>query len=114
MVQTILYELLTSSDAVSTVAAARSVYHSRQRQFAQARLETGFAAPQTDGLNTWIEVGDERHALVQLAASGIRVTGGSPYLSAPDERQFVRVTVGMLRDDFDGVSGALAAVAPER
>ncbi|MET0713661.1 MAG: aminotransferase class I/II-fold pyridoxal phosphate-dependent enzyme [Mycetocola sp.] len=114
MVQTILYELLTSSDAVSTVAAARSVYHSRQRQFAEARRATGFAAPQTDGLNTWIEVTDERHALVQLAASGIRVTGGSPYLSTPEDRQFVRVTVGMLRDDFGGVSGALAAVASRR
>jgi DNA-binding transcriptional MocR family regulator len=112
MVQTILYELLTSSDAVSTVAAARSVYHSRQRQFAQARQALGFAAPQTDGLNTWIEVGDERQALVQLAASGIRVTAGSPYLSTPIDRQFVRVTVGMLRDDFDGVNDALAAVAP--
>lgn len=114
MVQTILYELLTSPDAISTVAAARSVYHSRQRQFAQARLATGFSAPQTDGLNTWIEVGDERHALVQLAASGIRVTAGSPYISAPGDRQFVRVTVGMLRDDFPEVSGALAAVAPGR
>ncbi|MET4637524.1 aminotransferase class I/II-fold pyridoxal phosphate-dependent enzyme [Mycetocola sp. 2940] len=114
MVQTILYELLTSPDAISTVAAARSVYHSRQRQFAQARLATGFSAPQTDGLNTWIEVGDERHALVQLAASGIRVTAGSPYISAPGDRQFVRVTVGMLRDDFREVSDALASVAPGR
>lgn len=114
MVQTILHELLTSPDAISTVAAARSVYHSRQRQFAQARLATGFAAPQTDGLNTWIEVGDERHALVQLAASGIRVTAGSAYISAPADRQFVRVTVGMLRDDFAEVGAALAAVAPGR
>ena len=111
MVQTILYELLTSPDAIGTVAAARSVYHSRQRQFAQARLATGFAAPQTDGLNTWIEVGDERHALVQLAASGIRVTPGAPYSSAPGDRQFVRVTVGMLRDDVTEVAAALAALS---
>lgn len=114
MVQTILFELLTSPAAVSTVAAARSVYHSRQKLFADARLATGFASEQTDGLNTWIEVEDERHALVQLAASGIRVTGGTPYLSAQDNRQFVRVTVGMLRDDFAEVAGALAAVAPAR
>ncbi|HEV7848176.1 MAG TPA: aminotransferase class I/II-fold pyridoxal phosphate-dependent enzyme [Mycetocola sp.] len=113
MVQTILYELLTSPDAVNSVAAARSVYHSRQRQFAEARRATGFAAPQTDGLNTWIEVADERQALVHLAASGIRVTAGSPYLSGPANRQFVRVTVGMLRDDFREVCSAIAAVAPE-
>ncbi|MET1053621.1 MAG: aminotransferase class I/II-fold pyridoxal phosphate-dependent enzyme [Mycetocola sp.] len=112
MVQTILFELLSSPAAVSTVAAARSVYHSRQRRFADARLATGFAAPQTDGLNTWIEVGDERQAIVQLAAAGIRVTGGSPYLAAADDRQFVRVTVGMLRDDVTEVAEALAAVAP--
>ncbi len=112
MVQTILFELLTSSAAVSTVAAARSVYHSRQKLFADARLATGFASPQTDGLNTWIEVEDERRALVHLSASGIRVTGGTPYQSAQDDRQFVRVTVGMLRDDAAEVAGALAAVAP--
>lgn len=114
MVQTILFELLTSSAAVSTVAAARSVYHSRQKLFADARLATGFDSPQTDGLNTWIEVDDERQALVHLAASGIRVTGGTPYLSAQDDRQFVRVTVGVLRDDFTEVAEALAAVAPAR
>ena len=114
MVQTILFELLTSPAAVSTVAAARSVYHSRQKLFADARLATGFSSAQTDGLNTWIEVEDERHALVQLAASGIRVTGGTPYLSSQDTRQFVRVTVGVLRDDFAEVAGALAAVAPAR
>ena len=114
MVQTILFELLTSPAAVSTVAAARSVYHSRQKLFADARLATGFSSAQTDGLNTWIEVEDERHALVQLAASGIRVTGGAPYLSSQDNRQFVRVTGGVLRDDFAEVADALAAGAPAR
>lgn len=112
MVQTILVELLTNSDAMSTVAAARSVYYSRQRMFAEAMRDMGRAVAETDGLNTWVEVDDERHALVQLAASGIRVTGGTPYLSAPGDRQFVRVTVGMLREGHADVAAALATVAP--
>ena len=56
-----------------------------------------------------MRVDDERNAVVQLAAAGIRVAAGTPFLTVPGG-QFVRVTVGQVRDDFDTV-GALLATA---
>jgi hypothetical protein len=53
-------------------------------------------------------VEDERNAVVQLAAAGIRVAAGSPFLAAPGG-QFIRVTAGLVRDDFDSVARHLAA-----
>ncbi|MFU8946684.1 PLP-dependent aminotransferase family protein [Mycetocola zhadangensis] len=111
MVQTILVELLTENASVNAVNEARMVYFSRQKELAAALNRHGYHATLADGLNTWIPVHDERSALVQLSAAGIRVAGGTPYLSSPDAGSFVRVTAGVLSDEFDFVADALARVA---
>ena len=61
--------------------------------------------------------------LVQLAAAEIRVAGGTPFLAAANgspvagatrratEREFVRVTVGVVREDAASVADALANAA---
>ncbi len=56
-----------------------------------------------DGINLWLRVDDERDAVVQLAAAGIRVAAGTPFLATPGG-QFIRVTVGQIRDDFASVA----------
>jgi aspartate/methionine/tyrosine aminotransferase len=48
--------------------------------------------------------------VVQLAAAGVRVAAGTPFLSSPGG-QYIRVTVGQIRDDFESVGALLAAVA---
>jgi hypothetical protein len=63
-----------------------------------------------DGINLWLRVAAERDAVVQLAAAGIRVAAGTPFLASPGG-QFIRVTVGQIRDDFDSVGAQLAAAA---
>jgi hypothetical protein len=45
---------------------------------------------------------------VQLAAGGIRVAAGTPFLTTPGG-QFIRVTVGQIREDFASVGAQLAA-----
>jgi DNA-binding transcriptional MocR family regulator len=110
MLQTILYDLLTDDVTVGQVAHARDTYHERQVAIASALRAQGWDVRIADGINLWLPVQDERDAVVQLAAAGIRVAAGTPFLSSPGG-QFIRVTVGQVRDDFASVGALLAAAA---
>jgi DNA-binding transcriptional MocR family regulator len=110
MMQAILYELLTDPSSVAQVDAARGRYAERQRALAAAVQARGGTLRVSDGINAWLRVSDERAAIVQLAAVGIRVAPGTPFqLGEPGG--YVRVTVGMVRDDVETVGAALAAAA---
>jgi DNA-binding transcriptional MocR family regulator len=108
MLQTILFDLLTEPESVDQVALARRTYRERQVAMAAALHENGWDVPTADGINMWLRVDDERDAVVQLAAAGIRVAAGTPFLATPGG-QFIRVTVGQVRDEFATVAAQLAA-----
>ncbi|HXD61504.1 MAG TPA: aminotransferase class I/II-fold pyridoxal phosphate-dependent enzyme [Lacisediminihabitans sp.] len=108
MLQTILLDLLTTSKSISEVSDARRVYRARQRRLSDALAAHGVHVPVADGINTWLEVSDERSAVVQLAAAGIRVAAGTPFL-ATGGGNFIRVTAGFVRAEFDAVAAQLAA-----
>ena len=110
MLQRILYDLLIDSTSISEVNDARRIYRSRQQRLSEALAATGVTLPPSDGINTWLEVADERSAIVQLAAAGIRVAAGTPF-EASASGNFVRVTAGVVRSDFDSVAEHLAAAA---
>ncbi|KAA1426831.1 aminotransferase class I/II-fold pyridoxal phosphate-dependent enzyme [Nocardioides antri] len=111
MVQTILLDLLTSSQSLDEVGEARRQYMARQRTLAGALVALGVHVAVPDGINLWLPVREERAALLHLAASGIRVAGSSPFL-AVDGEPFVRVTSGLVSpDDAADVATALAAAA---
>jgi DNA-binding transcriptional MocR family regulator len=123
MLQTILLDLLTEGASIDAVAEARRQYYTRQRALGDALRARGVAVAHADGINLWMPVLSERTALVQLAAAGIRVAAGSPFLAASEATDaanssrgrpggdFVRVTVGVLRDSTDEVADALASAA---
>ena len=50
-----------------------------------------------DGINLWMRVADERSALSRLAARGIGVAPGGPFMVRPDG-DHVRVTVGLITE----------------
>lgn len=52
-----------------------------------------------DGINVWIQVNDERSALITLAAAGIRVAPGGPFMVTSSTTSHLRVTAGLLPDD---------------
>ncbi|MCU1508051.1 MAG: GntR family transcriptional regulator [Glaciihabitans sp.] len=108
MLQTILYDLLTDATSVAQVSDARRTYHGRQRDLNAALASHGVVMPIPDGINLWMRVDDERNAVVQLAAAGIRVAAGTPFLASPGE-QFIRVTAGQVRAEFESVGALLAA-----
>lgn len=109
MVQTILLDLLTSSQSLDEVGEARRQYFARQRTLSAALAAHGIDVPAPDGINLWLPVRDERAALVHLAASGIRVAGGTPFLAGDTDGDFVRITSGLVSpDDAAEVAAALA------
>jgi DNA-binding transcriptional MocR family regulator len=110
MLQTILYDLLTDEVTVAQVADARQTYRDRQSAVVASLERHGIEVALPDGINLWLRVEDERDAVVQLAAAGIRVAAGTPFLSSPGG-QYIRVTVAQIRDDFESVGALLAAVA---
>lgn len=111
MLQTILYELLTSSESVAEVSDARRVYFSRQKALTDALRELGMDVRQADGINAWLPVDDEHRAILQLAARGIRVAGGTPFFAAESTQAHIRVTAGAISGDVAAVARALAAAA---
>ena len=113
MLQAMLHDLLTDPASIAEVADARRIYAARQRDLSAALAGHGVALPAADGINTWLPVADERAAIVQLAAAGLRVASGAPFQAetADTAGGFVRVTVGAIRGDVDWVAAQLAAAA---
>jgi DNA-binding transcriptional MocR family regulator len=114
MLQKILHDLLTDPGSITRVSEARHMYFARQKALADALNVLGLPVRQADGINAWLPVADERDAVVQLAASGIRVAGGTPFFAAEGSESFIRVTAGALPDDIRPVAEALAAAALPR
>src|SRR5690554_1871 len=111
MLQTILHDLLTSTASIAEVAEARSSYAAKQKALADALGDLGLPMRQADGINFWLPVADEQSAIVELAASGIRVAGGSPFFAEDSAESFLRVTAGAVPDDVRPVAEALASAA---
>ncbi|GAB2450352.1 DNA-binding transcriptional MocR family regulator [Conyzicola lurida] len=111
MLQTVLHDLLTNDQTVAAVHAARAAYRSRQVALVASLADHGVVMPVPDGINLWLRVEDERNAVVQLAAAGIRVAAGTPFVAGPTPEggQFVRVTAGLVRDEVDSVGALLAS-----
>ncbi|MHB1067225.1 MAG: aminotransferase-like domain-containing protein [Candidatus Nanopelagicales bacterium] len=115
LLQAVLVELLTDPAAVAAVTRARSTYAVRSLAVRAGLAGESVLSTTGEGINAWVEVRDERAALISLAAQGIRVSPGSPFMVAPGGSAHVRVTTGVL-DEHDPaqlqyVIGALARAA---
>jgi aspartate/methionine/tyrosine aminotransferase len=54
---------------------------------------------------------DQQYAMVSLAAHGIAVAPGAPFLVSPGATDHVRVTAGLVPDGFDELAPVLASAA---
>lgn len=111
ILQRLLYELLRDDTATRTVENARTQYRIRRSSFVDALDRNGVPVAPGEGLNVWIPVADERSALVHLAANGIRVAPGGPFLvdARGHHGQAVRVTIAPLHGGGEEVARILAA-----
>jgi DNA-binding transcriptional MocR family regulator len=115
LLQSVLVELLTDPAAIAAVARARATYAVRSLAVRAGLAGLGVVSTTGDGINAWVQVGDERSALITLAALGVRVSPGSPFMVTGAPGNHVRVTTGVL-DEHDTqqlqhVISALAAAA---
>ena len=111
ILQAVLLAMLRDPTTIEQVATARSTYADRQATFHQALAEHGIASRPADGINHWVPVLDERSTAIALAAQGIGVAPGAPFLVRPDtadHRDHVRVTIGLVSDP-----GAIATLAAQ-
>lgn len=116
LLQAVLVDLLTHRDPKESVRGARVAYARRGTLLREKLKDRGINTSPGDGINVWIPVADERTALVTLAASGIRVAPGSPFVVASDDAPVaaIRVTTGRLPDDeprIDEIAEAIARAA---
>jgi DNA-binding transcriptional MocR family regulator len=101
ILQSVLLAMLGDLKTIEQVEGARVTYAGRQATFAAALAEHGIAITGSDGINQWVPVADERSTVVALAAQGIGVAPGTPFLVQPDA-DHVRITVGLITDGVDG------------
>ncbi|MGH9134418.1 MAG: aminotransferase class I/II-fold pyridoxal phosphate-dependent enzyme, partial [Ilumatobacteraceae bacterium] len=95
ILQSVLLELLRDPATVDSLTYAREAYAARRDSVSRVLSDGGVAHPDGDGINLWMRVADERRALLRLAAYGIGVAPGGPFMVRPDS-DHVRVTVGLV------------------
>jgi len=111
LLQSVLLELLIDPRSVAPVRTARLIYRDRLDRMAAALRRLGIDVGAPDGINLWLPVRDERAALVYLAAEGIAVAAGGPFLADASAQQRVRVTAGSVTENVRLVADALARAA---
>ncbi|MGA8846510.1 MAG: aminotransferase class I/II-fold pyridoxal phosphate-dependent enzyme [Nocardioides sp.] len=113
MLQTILLDLLTEAQSMDEVAEARRQYFGRQHAMVAALATEDVEVAAPDGINLWLPVRDERAALLHLAAAGIRVAAGTPFLATGSvAKPHLRVTSGLVTGEHvTEVAAALAGAA---
>jgi DNA-binding transcriptional MocR family regulator len=111
LLQGVLLDLLTSPSSMAQVAAARSEYARRRSLLCAGLSQHGVEATADDGINLWMTVANQQDAMVALAGHGITVAPGAPFQVSPGGPDHIRVTAGLVPDDFDSLAAILASAA---
>lgn len=115
LLQSVLLELLTDPVAINDVTRARAAYAMRSLALRAGLSRLGVHTTTGDGINVWIDVTDERTALLSLAAQGIKAAPGQPFQIQGTSTNHIRITTSMLHEDepehFQHVLTAIAAAA---
>jgi len=100
LLQGVLLSLLTRDESKAQVERARVAYARRRLMITSELKRRGVAIESGDGLNLWLPVQDETSAMVFLVSRGIGAAVGSPFMSKHDTTSHLRLTVGLITDDF--------------
>jgi DNA-binding transcriptional MocR family regulator len=107
LLQAVLLEMLRDTQTVESVADARQTYRDRRESMVVLLREQGVTTTGTDGINLWVDVNDEKDALLTLAMHGIGAAPGTPF-TVNRSTDHVRLTVGLVSENADGVASAIA------
>jgi DNA-binding transcriptional MocR family regulator len=110
ILQAVLLEMLDHGPTIDAILAARLEYAARRAAVTDVLASHGVDFTGTDGINLWMQVADERSSLLTLAAQGIGAAPGEPFMVRSDVPS-LRVTVGLVDHDAEGVARVLADAA---
>ena len=95
-----MLELLESEAEREHIEHATAVYAMRRHNFIEQLAQRG--VPESDlaaagtGMNVWLPVTDEQHAVTALAAQGIGVAPGRPFMVNATDQDYIRITTATL------------------
>lgn len=110
ILQAVLLEMLDHQPTIDAVAAARAEYAARRSAVTAVLAAAGVGFTGTDGINLWMQVADERSAMLTLAAQGIGAAPGEPFM-VRDDAPSLRVTVGNIHHSVMEYAARLADAA---
>ncbi|GAA3456489.1 PLP-dependent aminotransferase family protein [Dactylosporangium matsuzakiense] len=111
LLQAVLLDLLQNPATVRQVADARAEYARRRTTLLTALAARGVTATGADGINIWMAVANQQVALLTLAAHGIAVAPGAPFEVTHLDTDHVRITAGLIHDDYDALADIFAEAA---
>jgi len=111
LLQAVLVQLLRDERTAAAIERARETYAERRAALCDALGERDVAFTGEDGINLWIEVADERSALLTLAARGVGAAPGAPFMVYDEPSAFLRLTISNVRDGVAELADLLALAA---
>ncbi|MEO7126582.1 MAG: aminotransferase class I/II-fold pyridoxal phosphate-dependent enzyme [Nakamurella sp.] len=111
LLQRVLTDLLTDQSAIAAVDNARREYARRRDTLVKECAHHGIDVVGGDGLNIWVPVADETAAMLLLATEGIGASSGRPFMVNPDQQPHLRITTGLVQDDFARLANVIAYAA---
>ncbi|MGZ5400365.1 MAG: aminotransferase-like domain-containing protein [Nocardioides sp.] len=111
LLQRILLGLLTHPRAAEQVRTAQHAYADRRGRFVEGLKLRGVEVGGSEGINVWVPVADETAAVARLATQGVGVSAGAPFAVLPGMPGHIRVTIGLISEDHDGLAEVVAGAA---
>ncbi len=111
LLQRVLLEQLTNPTAEAIVADASTVYSERRYDMVQALSMLGVDVAAGTGMNLWVPVHNEQRAVVSLAAHGIGVAPGRPFMIEPTEQDYIRITIASVSSGIEALAETIAGCA---
>ena len=111
ILQSVLAAMLTDLSVQQQVATASQTYQQRRQRLVRLLNDREIATVGTDGINVWMPVAQEQSCLLTMAAFGVALAPGTPFLAVPMLQDHVRVTVGLVTDEFEMLADQLAVAA---
>lgn len=107
ILQAVLVGLLADTATATVLDHARGEYARRRHLITGVLAEHRVPFTGGDGINLWIQVEDERSALITLAAQGIGAAPGEPFMVRTDDPS-LRITVGLLNGSDSEINATAA------
>ncbi|MEO3925045.1 GntR family transcriptional regulator [Micromonosporaceae bacterium B7E4] len=98
LTQRALAQMLTDPQTQAAIRLAGCRYRQRRQRMVRALHEHGLAPTGVAGLSVWVQVRNAATAIRSLAADGIGVASGAPFVAYGDGRAYVRIATTRQHD----------------